>query len=441
MARHYSKWSLRVVKKPKYIWKLGQTPPVLDRHSVAKHNVLREYLKLYVSVLTVNPRRDHLQLTLVDGFCGGGLYRGPLDETRPGSPLIMLEAMAAAETLAKASRKKEFSLQLEYFFVDEDESACEHLRQYFLQTRHTENNRSKSCMGALRAMYSSSSITSSFADAAHRCIFVLDQYGYKDAPLPLLRSIFRQLPHAEVLLTFATDALIDYLGNNPESQKRLDELGFGLSVSEIEAAKCSEPHSWRRIIQRELHHGIHTGSGAKHYTPFFIRCPQAHRSYWLIHLSNHHRAHDVMTSLHWSQSNDFVHYGGAGLQMLGYDWRQDAAQTGQPMIEEFRFDDDAILRTRSCLMVDVPQRISIVGSKGISFDDFFAGTTNETPATSDILREVVGELSREREIQVFGSDGKLRRRGSIVENSDRLVINRQMRLPAASYTASTVAPH
>ena len=382
--------------KPKYVWKLGQTPPVLDRHSVAKHNVLREYLKLYVSVLTLNPRRDRLQLTLVDGFCGGGLYRGPLDETRPGSPLIMLEAMAAAETLAKASRKKDFCLAAEYFFIDEDESACQHLQYILAQSTHREQV-IKVLHGTFESYVQTLIGHIKARGRAHRCIFVLDQYGYKDAPLPLLRSIFRQLPRAEVLLTFATDALIDYLGNNPESQERLDHLGFGLSVADIEAAKCSEPRQWRRIIQRDLHQGIHSGSGARHYTPFFIRCPQAHRSYWLIHLSNHHRARDVMTSLHWSQSNDFVHYGGAGLQMLGYDWRQDATETGQPMIEEFRFDDDAMLRTRSSLMIDVPERIALAGSQGISFDDFFASTTNETPATSEILRTRGGRsISRRR---------------------------------------------
>jgi three-Cys-motif partner protein len=427
---------MRNVSKPKYCWKVGQTPPVLDRHSVAKHNVLREYLKLYVSVLTANPRRDHLRLTLIDGFCGGGMYRGPLDEVRPGSPLIMLEAMAAAETLAKASRRKEFSLAADFFFIDEDESACEHLRHILAQSVH-RNQAIKVLHGGFESYVQTLIDHIKSRGRAHRCIFVLDQYGYKDTPLPLLRSIFRQLPHAEVLLTFATDSLIDYLGNNPESQQRLDQLGFGLSVADIEAAKCAEPHHWRRMIQVDLHHGIHVGSGAKHYTPFFIRCPQAHRSYWLIHLSNHHRARDVMTSLHWSQSNDFVHYGGAGLQMLGYDWRQDAAETGQPMIDEFRFDDDAEQRTRSALLVDVPKRLAFVGRDGITFDDFFAGTTNETPATSSILRHVMGQLSQEGEIDVFGRDGKLRRPGSVVENADRLKFSRQIRLlPTASSHAS-----
>jgi hypothetical protein len=140
-----------------------------------------------------------------------------------------------------------------------------------------------------------------------------------------------------------------------------------------------------------------------------------------------------MTTLHWSQSNDFVHYGGAGLQMLGYDWKQDGAETGQPLIEEFRFDDDARQRTRSALLADVPERLSLVGRNGISFDDFFAGTTNEMPATSEILRGVMGELSREGEIKVFGRDGGLRRPGSIVNKSDRLVVSSQMRLlPSAS---------
>jgi hypothetical protein len=39
-------------------------------------------------------------------------------------------------------------------------------------------------------------------------------------------------------------------------------------------------------------------------------------------MSQHHRARDVMTEVHWANNNYFIHYGGAGLdmfQMVGYD--------------------------------------------------------------------------------------------------------------------------
>jgi three-Cys-motif partner protein len=58
----------------KYTWQLGASPPPLDDHSAAKHAVLRQYAATYVEVLTANPRREVLKLTIVDGFAGGGQY-------------------------------------------------------------------------------------------------------------------------------------------------------------------------------------------------------------------------------------------------------------------------------------------------------------------------------------------------------------------------------
>ncbi len=413
--------------KRKYEWAVGQTPPDLDRHSIAKHNVLRDYLQLYVQVLTVNPRRDRLSLTLVDGFCGGGLYSGPGRELRQGSPLIMLESMAAAETLARASRKKEFYLDAEYYFVDEDRSACEHLRhvigrsQYTNAAAHVINGKFDSHLPTIIDRIQR-------RGTAHRCIFVLDQYGYKETPLALLRHIFQCLPHAEVILTFATDFLIDYLGSTPSSQQILDGLGFGLSVEDVQHAKSVEPTSWRAAVQQLLHRELFEGSGARHYTPFFIRCPDAHRSYWLVHLSNHHRARDVMTTLHWHHGNDFSHYGGSGLEMLGYDWRRDPEQTGQRLLgDEFRFDEVARESTQESLMCSLPRRLPMGATQSITVDEFFAQTTNETPATKAIMCNVMSNLSRDGEIEVYRQDGKLRGRGVILVGTDRICVPTQRR--------------
>jgi len=66
------------VNTKKYHWQIGHTPPELDAHSSAKHRVCRYYLRRYINVLCSDPRHDGLNLTLVDGFAGGGvyLYRG-----------------------------------------------------------------------------------------------------------------------------------------------------------------------------------------------------------------------------------------------------------------------------------------------------------------------------------------------------------------------------
>lgn len=414
------------MQKRKYEWEVGKTPPRIDPHSLVKHKIVQEYLRTYVAVLTARPQLERLRLTLVDGFAGGGMYTGPKKELRPGSPLIMLESMAAAEVLAKAGRKKDFKLDLEYFFVDEDESACRHLKT-ILDASEYRSQPFQVLTGTFQNF--APQLIARIAERVRRArggrsIFLLDQYGYSDVPFPLIRSIFQSLPNAEVILTISTDALIDYLGNNAESRARLENVGLDLSLRELERAKVEQPSTWRQAIQFNLHNELFVRSGAKHYTPFFIRCPESHRAYWLVHLSNHHRARDVMTMLHWANSNDFLHYGRPGLQMLGYDPTQDVAVTGQHMIDEFVFDHSAQGRTHDALMVDIPRRLADSGD-GVSFDQFFAQTTNETPATSDIMRGVIQNLSRDGELIIYDKTGTRRRTGSMIQNGDRIVRSRQ----------------
>src|SRR5579862_5056131 len=88
-------------------WRVGEQPPIIRAHSLAKHRVLGQYLSRYVDVLTSNPNIPEFRLTLVDGFAGGGLYRDwQTNEERLGSPLLMLNAMRDATATAKARRSK-----------------------------------------------------------------------------------------------------------------------------------------------------------------------------------------------------------------------------------------------------------------------------------------------------------------------------------------------
>ena len=62
-------------KKKPYNWSDSRKPPLLQPHSIAKHEVIEAYLERYLEVLTADPRQDALRLTIVDGFSGGGMYR------------------------------------------------------------------------------------------------------------------------------------------------------------------------------------------------------------------------------------------------------------------------------------------------------------------------------------------------------------------------------
>ena len=52
-----------------------------------------------------------------------------------------------------------------------------------------------------------------------RAIFLLDQTGFSQVELALVSRIFTELPAAEVILTFATDALVNHLAKTPQIAK------------------------------------------------------------------------------------------------------------------------------------------------------------------------------------------------------------------------------
>ena len=106
-----------------YDW--GNGPAELDPHSVTKHDVLAGYIRRYLEQRTLNARgRERLKITLVDGFCGGGLYkiRGN-DKLVHGSPLRMLAAVEEARVLINQARTKPIELDAQYVFIDKDAKA------------------------------------------------------------------------------------------------------------------------------------------------------------------------------------------------------------------------------------------------------------------------------------------------------------------------------
>lgn len=349
-------------------------------------------------------------------------------EVRPGSPLLMLDAMAEAEALANSIRHKDFLLDVEYFFVDESQEAIDYLRNVLADSvyRPLLETRITLLHGPFDTHLNHIVSRVRERGRARRALFNLDQYGYSDVPVPALRRILAELPNAEIVLTFAADWLIDYLGNNEQSQLILENLGVDLSAETLAKSKRTQPKHWRRAIQILLHDEIHRKSGAKFYTPFFIVSPDSHRSYWLVHLSGHHRAKDVMTQLHWQNHNHFAHYGRPGLRMLGYDPAKDQDLTGQRVFSAFRFDDTATELAEEALLVELPRRLR--DSLGeVTFETLFAALTNESPATSELFKNTIRELTIAGELEVRDPAGSRRAAGAAVRKKDVIFVPEQKR--------------
>lgn len=395
-----------------YNWSNSRKPPLLQPHSIAKHEVIEAYLERYIEVLTADPRQDGLRLTIVDGFSGGGMYRhAETGELCAGSPLIFLDTIRRMEAKIQAERTKDFCIDANYYFIDSDATALAFLKSQLRKQGYGKliGERIFLLHGTFAKLFPG--LIEVILARRGRVLFLLDQYGYKDTPLPLIRQIFTRCPTAEVLLTFAVDALVNYIADRKQFRECIrnldptDRLLPDKDIKDVNRLKKKVAPSegaaqWRLMIERKLLHRIVRMCGARHYTPYFIVSRKSHRAYWFLHLSTHIKAWDEMVKLHWQHHNCFVHHGAPGLNMFGFDPYNRAY--------DFRFDDAAEEQSNTALSKQLPRLIH--AEDGISFRDLLISQSNRTPASSDIFKNVLNMLRAEGEIDIVDHrDGKERR--------------------------------
>lgn len=406
-----------------YTWKHG--PEAIAQHSIAKHRILRTYLAEYFKVLMAG-RRDEFKLTLVDGFAGGGLYHHEdTKETVRGSPLILLDVAREAEYLINRERSHPVRFDLSYFFIEAKKDAHQHLLKVLREDGHGSRLGQDIFVKQADFLDEAKSIIEFIKKKSPRngrSIFALDQFGYNAVPTSVIREILQTLPGAEVILTFGVDSLLNYADdtNFTNGLRRLDlpEILAGRSIRDIKQSD----RDWRLYLQATLYQSLVRHCGAKHFTPFFIRNSQGHGDYWLIHLSQHHKARDVMTNVHWKNHNHFIHYAGAGLDMfnvLGYDPRADHAYHGQGILG-FEFDAVARERSVSALMEQIP-RIVFAHDEGVTYESLYVSTCNESPATSEIYQTAISKLTLHGEVAVVGPNGEQRRSARQIRAGDQIV--------------------
>ena len=249
----------------------------------------------------------------------------------------------------------------------------------------------------------------------------------------MIAKIMRELPNAEIFLTLAYGWIGAY-AKGPEAQAlriqrslhiapHLQRFAEGArDIEEVDDLPPNDKLAAMRYIQQLLHEGFARQAGAKCYTPFFITSRGSNRSYWFLHLANSARANDVVKALHWSVKNHFVHYGGAGLMMLGYDPARPPDDTHQGA---FGFNKSAHDQTVEALLDELPRRLQEEYPNGISFDDLYMALCNETPASKEILREPLDQLCRGGDLTKRGEDGEERAPSTKIKDKDVILVPAQ----------------
>ncbi|MBN8750972.1 Uncharacterised protein [Xylophilus ampelinus] len=391
-----------------YDWIWGNAPPLLKRHSEVKHALLRQYLVEYFLTLVPLPHQERIQLTIVDGFCGGGLYLNETGREVLGSPLVILEAVAEAKALimARQQRRKPLEIDVQLICIDESRATLDYLDRLLRQRGYgaeLESQKIQLVSGAFAER------CDALVRRAHerspksgRALFILDQFGYAAVPVDCLRRIFARLKRAEIILTFYIDALLTYLdGKNLASFERATGIVGSVSADELDALKQNP--RWRVHLQSSLYQSLTAQCSARFYTPFFIRPERGRGDFWLLHLSQHWKARDVMTTTHWSHHNHFAHYGGAGLNMFstGYIGKFDDENRLQA---GFDFSDLAAAVSQEKMLAQIPAMLA-EGGEGMTVEQFFLSLINTTPATRSMVEAALLALHHGGEIRVVDEAG------------------------------------
>ena len=263
-------------------------------HTGAKHRLLEEYLKGWLSILTRGGQRrvPPVRLLLVDGFAGRGRYvRG-----EAGSPLLLVRV---ANEFVKWGLEQPSPVQVhvEIAFIESDPD------NYAILTRELKKTEADSTRMQqvrlhipLQAAFSEA-IGPLLTDARVRRmpIFVFaDPFGFSGIPLRTMKEVL-SLPMAEVFVTFMVRDVNRFF-DTTHRDKAFAEL-FGISTRRIQDERqklAMSPNRERGLLKLYLKQ-LRSGAGAA-YVWWFRVFPQDGGSaiYYLIHASKHIRAFRLM---------------------------------------------------------------------------------------------------------------------------------------------------
>lgn len=413
-------------KSDKYSWAEGSIPEI-GHHSLIKHKIIYEYVEAYILTVMRNAQIPVLKMSIIDGFCGGGKYINPNGDMVDGSPYQIMYAVNSARVKLNDGRLKERFADIDFYFIDKSKDAITSLNSYMCAESYDRN--------LSNDIKKTEFICSDFSKqipylidkikrkkGGERALFILDQYAYSDVPMRHIRNILESTKAAEVILTFNVDSMRPYFSSHDNFRRAIVNADLDKFINWQALGSFSKSRIMA-FIQAEVSKAIKLSSGAQYISPFFIK-PQNEREwgYWLIHLCNNYKAHEVMKSLHWDNANYFGHELNAGIYEFGYQASKDNDLIGNKLI--FTFDEHSRQACINALQDDMGRLIFEHENKTVG--EFYESIITKTPGAEEHLNGGLQLLHLDNSIQIFNESGGERRVSKSYNRKDVIVPKRQM---------------
>jgi len=350
---------------------LNDTLWPIERHTAAKHEILRKYLDAWLPILGMYNKR----LLYIDGFAGPGEYTGG----EPGSPIIALEAAIA--------HVGSISGELILMFVEERADRVAHLNSCIAKLRVPPNfkilvaqsNFAQRATKALDKMDGDpTNVPPTFA--------LIDPFGFAGIPYELINRLLAK-DKCEVLINLMVDHINRFLTHPHDEVRRHITDAFGTEEAlKIAFGPGSRAEALRDLYQRQLQ------KAARFVRYFDIRDSDHRTIYYLFFASNNRLGHLKMKEAMWK------------VDRFGEFRFSDATDPNQRLL----FDAPAT----APLAEELSQTFRGMGQQ--SLEDIESHVEDNTAYLGKHMRAALQQLETERRLQVaeLKSDGKKRRTGT-----------------------------
>ncbi|WDD30389.1 three-Cys-motif partner protein TcmP [Nostoc sp. UHCC 0926] len=379
--------------KKKYNWSAeGNYIPDIPAYAKGKHLVLQEYIKNWIEVICGHCVFGPQKLTLIDGFCGGGIYRDG-EQLWEGSAIRMIRMVE--EGLKNVQHRKSwYNPDIKFIFIDNniDHTACLELQLKRADFEHYL--KSGKCQ----------IITNNFLDELDNCLnevrarrgysfFFLDPFGLDIQPA-IVREII-SLGRSEVLLTHMLSGLVRILSRRQEDRYKKFFHEFEADEYYTDIADQKDFRNRQAYLRNQGLLLYRKEGNVKYAWTFAIMKNLKTVEYYLIHLSSSSTALEVMkrTLFKYNNLEYQYHYGvyGLGFRELEY-FEQNLSIYN---ISQQNIND--------CIDDLAEQLMQLVYEEedGITFAQLYEKTTQTNPATIPLYMQSLVQQRLEKDIKII----------------------------------------
>jgi three-Cys-motif partner protein len=392
----------------------GQLLPETEAHSKAKHQVLEDYVKNWILTLCGNNIGSKKTVTLIDGFCGGGVYRDPenRNELWYGSPIRMIHAVQEGLKAVQTEKGKPgYELNVKFIFIDENKDYLDCLKLQManvgLQDYLDDTDKCEFICGEFENLVDK--VLQIISSRKGSSFFFLDPLGYTDVSMESLRKIIN-FGKSEVLYTFMIDFIQRFLTERDSSleiafSQVLEADGYYqdfMSYKTQKRANKTETQAKQQYLRNETMRLFRHKGTATYVYSFALLPNKGTVKYYLIHLASNATAQKVMKESLWTVNNlDFMYQFRYGVYGLGFR----APDYYERNLRVFDFKDSNVQAAIDDL-TDSLIPIIHEADDGVLMQDLHQHTMQTNPAIWQHYEQLINEQRSNKEIEVF-RDGKI----------------------------------